>query len=123
MHKDLAVTAALYEITIDGRMVRQLTYGPQSSVAQTPPSPPEIQSYPNPFTLSTTITFSSRDEGFADVTVVNLLGEQVARIFSGELAAGEHSFSWDANGMPPGMYECIVRINGHVQRVSMIYTR
>jgi hypothetical protein len=95
-----------------------------SAVAQTPPStPPQIQSYPNPFTQSTTITFSSQDEGYADVTVVNLLGSQVARIFSGELAAGEHSFSWDASGLEPGMYECIVRINGQAQRVSMIYTR
>jgi hypothetical protein len=94
-----------------------------STVAQTPSSPPQIQSYPNPFTQSTTITFSSQDEGYADVTVVNLLGEQVARIFSGELAAGEHSFSWDASGMAPGMYECIVRVNGNVQRVSMICSR
>jgi photosystem II stability/assembly factor-like uncharacterized protein len=91
-----------------------------STVAQTPSTPPQIQSYPNPFTQSTTIAFSSQDEGYADVTVVNLLGSQVARIFSGELAAGEHSFTWDANGMAPGMYECIVRMNGQAQRISMI---
>ena len=91
-----------------------------SAVAQTPPSPPQIQSYPNPFSQSTTVTFSSQTAGFAEVTVVNLLGAQVAQLFSGELSAGEHSFPWNASGMAPGMYECVVRMNGQVQRVGMM---
>ncbi len=91
-----------------------------SAVTQTPPSQPQIQSYPNPFSRSTTVTFLSQDVGFAKVTVVNLLGAQVAQLFSGELSAGEHSFVWDANGMPPGMYECIVQSNEQVQRVGII---
>jgi hypothetical protein len=94
-----------------------------SAVAQSPATQTLIQSYPNPFSQSTTITFSSQDEGYADVNVVNLLGVQVARIFSGELSAGEHSFSWDATVMAPGMYECLVKINGNLKRVSLIYTQ
>ena len=57
------------------------------------------------------------------MTVVNLLGSQVVRIFSGELAAGEHSFAWDANGMAPGMYECFVRMNGIVQRIPLAFLK
>ena len=91
-----------------------------SAVTQTPSSPPQIQSYPNPFSQSTTVTFPTQDAGFAEVTVVNLLGVQVAELFSGELSAGEHSFAWDGSGMSPGMYECIVRMNGQVQRVGMM---
>jgi hypothetical protein len=59
----------------------------------------------------------------AEVTVVNLLGEEVARVFSGELQAGKHSFSWDASRMPPGMYECLVRMNGSVEQVEMVLAR
>ena len=55
--------------------------------------------------------------------MVNLLGAQVAPLFSGELSAGEHSFAWDASGMLPGMYECVVRMNGQVQQVSMTLIR
>jgi len=95
-----------------------------SSVAQTAPSSPmEIQSYPNPFSQSTTITFTSESQGYADLHVVNLLGAEVAHLFSGELSAGEHSFTWDANGFAPGMYECILRLNGRAERVPMIYSR
>jgi hypothetical protein len=98
-------------------------FGIESAVMPQTTTKREIQSYPNPFSQSTRITFSSQDEGYADVTVVNLLGTQVARIFSGELAPDEHSFSWDASGFAPGMYECIVRMNGQVQRVPMTLLR
>jgi len=94
-----------------------------SSVAQTPAITSNIQSYPNPFTQSTTITFSSKDEGYADVTVVNILGSQVARVFSGELSAGEHSFLWDASSFAPGMYECVVRSNMQVQRIPIVFVK
>jgi hypothetical protein len=33
---------------------------------------------------------------------------------------GEHTFTWNATGLPDGMYECIVRMNGQVQRVASV---
>jgi hypothetical protein len=56
-----------------------------------------------------------------EVTIVNLLGAEVARIFSGELSAGEHSFSWDASGAAAGMYECVVRVGGSFQRIPILH--
>jgi hypothetical protein len=91
--------------------------------SQSQTSQPEIQSYPNPFSQSTTITFSSPESGVAEISVVNILGTTVARIFSGVLESGEHSFTWDANGLPPGMYECIVQMNGSVERVPIVLAR
>jgi hypothetical protein len=82
-----------------------------------------ITAYPNPFTQSTTITFSSPESGVAEVTIVNLLGTEVKRIFSGEIEAGEHSFAWDAISEPPGMYECVVRVNGNSQEIPIIVER
>jgi hypothetical protein len=79
-----------------------------------------LTTYPNPFTQSTTITFTTPESGAATVTIVNILGTAVARIFSGELSAGEHSFIWDATSLPPGMYECIVRMNGQMERMAAI---
>lgn len=92
-----------------------------SGVAQTQPISPEIQSYPNPFSQSTTINFSLQESGVAEVTIVNLLGQQVARLFDGEMEAGEHSFEWNANGFASGMYECVVRVDGSLQRVPIIH--
>jgi hypothetical protein len=91
-----------------------------SSVADPKATSPEIQSYPNPLSQSTTIRFTSAESGAARVTVVNLLGEEVARVFEGTLSAGEHSFEWDASGAAPGMYECVVEMNGSVQQVPVM---
>ncbi len=84
-----------------------------------------LTTYPNPFTQSTTIAFTAPASGVAELSVVNLLGQEVARIFNGELSAGEHSFTWDAAKMvaPQGMYECIVRMNGRVQEIPIVLTR
>ena len=83
----------------------------------------QIQSYPNPFSQSTTIAFTTPESGAADVSVVNILGAQVARIYSGALGGGEHSFTLDASTLPPGMYECVVRVNGNVQRIPLSHLR
>ncbi len=79
--------------------------------------------YPNPFSQSTTISFTSPESGTAEVSVVNILGTTVARIFSGELDAGQHSFVWGASALSPGMYECVVSVDGNVQRIPISHLR
>src|SRR5207247_710742 len=77
----------------------------QSAVAKTEATNQELRIYPNPFSTSTQITFSPATSGYAEVTIVNLLGIEIARIFSGELEPGEHSFMWGKpTGLPDGMY-------------------
>jgi hypothetical protein len=95
----------------------------QSAVAESPLSNHEIRSYPNPFSESTIVTIKQETTRYADVRIVNLRCEEVARLFSGELEAGEHFFIWDAKGVPAGMYECIVRMNGETQREGMMVIR
>ncbi len=95
---------------------------PASTVAKPTPFPPQIQFYPNPFSSQATITFTNQNEGYTEVTIVNLLGAEVARLFTGELPAGEHSFVWDMPpGLPNGMYECVVNVGGQTQRISLVH--
>ncbi len=95
-----------------------------SAVSEAEISVSQIQSYPNPFSQSTTINFTTPENGAAEVSVVNILGTTVAKIFSGELQAGEHSFMWNKpTGLPDGMYECIIQMNGSVERVPMVLTQ
>jgi len=81
-----------------------------------------VQNYPNPFSQLTTISFIS-ESGYTEVSVVNLLGEEVVRVFSGELSPGEHSVIWNAGGNVPGMYECIVRQGERAQRIPISLIR
>jgi photosystem II stability/assembly factor-like uncharacterized protein len=94
-----------------------------SAVSPTTSVNNSLTNFPNPFSQSTTISFSLSESGVAEIIIVNLLGSEVARIFSGELEAGSHTFSWDASGLPPGMYECIVRMNGQAQQIPIMLIR
>jgi hypothetical protein len=61
--------------------------------------------------------------GYADVSVVNLLGAPVAHLFSGELDTGEHEFAWDASTLSPGSYWCVVRMGDNVERIALSVQR
>ena len=95
-----------------------------ASVTEPLPITNEIHSYPNPLSGSTTINFSSEAAGFADVVIVNLLGDQVAHLFSGTLEAGEHNIKWsNTSSLPNGVYHCLIRINGQLKKQSLVLMR
>ena len=68
------------------------------------------QNYPNPFNPVTTISFNLPQNSRVNVTIFNMLGQRVRRLFSGYLDAGfNHKLVWDSkndNGttLSSGMY-------------------
>jgi hypothetical protein len=76
--------------------------------AEAPGQPPEapvlLQNYPNPFNPATRIEFRIAHEGEVRLTVVNVLGEKVATIVAGIMAPGRYVRTWDAAGLPGGVY-------------------
>ena len=53
------------------------------------------QNYPNPFNPETTIAFDLEQAGPVQLTVYNVLGQQVARLVDGFRSAGTHQARWD----------------------------
>jgi hypothetical protein len=40
------------------------------------------------------------------------------------LEAGEHTFTWRTTpSLPDGMYECLIRMNGRVEKLPMMLVR
>jgi hypothetical protein len=91
-----------------------------SAVSQNVRSTTSLRTYPNPFTEFTTISLTLSSAGYAEISIANLLGVEVAHVFSGELDASEHRFTFDASKLSPGMYECILRMNGRTQSVPIV---
>ena len=54
---------------------------------------------PNPFNPATVVRFSLPDDGAAQLTVCNLLGQEVAVLTSGLKTAGEHAVRWDGRDL------------------------
>jgi photosystem II stability/assembly factor-like uncharacterized protein len=65
--------------------------------------------YPNPFNPTTTIPVGIPLTTDVTLTLYNILGEQIKTIFTGTLAAGRYSFTWDGrnqsgNSVASGVY-------------------
>ncbi len=75
-----------------------------------------LSNYPNPFTESTNITFSSNG-GKATLQVFNGAGQLVAVPFNDTCPAGEKTISWNAEELPAGVYYGRLQ-NGEVQKVG-----
>ncbi len=62
------------------------------------------QNFPNPFNPVTTISFYLPEPKEVKLSVFNIVGQPVAVITEGSVAAGMHHYEWDATDKPSGMY-------------------
>ena len=60
--------------------------------------------YPNPFNPITTIQFFLPQKENLSLNVHNILGEEVATVYKGELNSGLHTFEFDGNNISSGIY-------------------
>ncbi len=70
------------------------------------------QNYPNPFNPTTTIRYDVKQTGLVSVKVFDILGREVAVLVSGTVSAGFHKVTWDAQGLPSGLYLCRMEAPG-----------
>jgi hypothetical protein len=70
------------------------------------------QNYPNPFNPSTKISFDLPEAAQVTIKVYNTIGQLVATLASNELLnAGKYERTFDASGLPSGIY--IYQLNSH----------
>ena len=62
------------------------------------------QNYPNPFNPSTRISYSIPQRSHVTLKVFNVLGMEVATLFSGAVDAGKHDVTFDAANFSSGVY-------------------
>ena len=62
------------------------------------------QNYPNPFNPSTTMEFALPKKSNVNLSIYNILGEEVRNLVHEELSAGYHKVNFNSTGLPSGIY-------------------
>ena len=98
-----------------------------------PGSPPEQfllrQNYPNPFNGSTTILVDAPTDAAIEVSIYNLLGQRVRRLYAGNAQVGTNFFQWtnalDDAGHPvaAGVYFCRLSAAGSIFSQKILYIK
>ncbi len=109
----------------DVKLIRSVA---PTSVEQNPIEaiPSEIRllpNYPNPFNPSTTIAFDIPLAGSVSLTAFDLLGRHVATLVNGHLQPGRYTTTWDATGMPSGVYVCRLQAGGFEQTRKLLLAK
>lgn len=63
-----------------------------------------MDNYPNPFNPSTQISFSLSRPEHVTLNIFNILGEHITTLLDGQNSAGTHRITFDAAGLPGGIY-------------------
>ncbi len=78
-----------------------------SLVAESAAQPQDFeleQNYPNPFNAATTISYHLPNRSHVAIVVYSLLGQPVATLQDSIQEPGLHSITWNAGGLPSGVY-------------------
>ena len=78
------------------------------------------QNYPNPFNPSTTIEYSLPQKQFVTLTIVDILGRDIATLVNAVQEAGVHSASFDARNLTSGIYFYTLRTEKHSITKKMV---
>ena len=70
----------------------------------TPASFQLYQNYPNPFNPSTMIKYHLSTPAHVRLTIFDMLGHEVRTLLNEQKSAGSYQVSWNASGVPSGVY-------------------
>ena len=63
-----------------------------------------LQNYPNPFNPSTKIAFTLPEHSNVQLSLYNVLGQEVKQLVSNDLNAGAHTYNLNASNLASGVY-------------------
>ena len=77
----------------------------------------QIGNYPNPFSKSTSITFTLNNEADVNLKIYNVIGQLVGERLLHNCPRGKHSWTWTKNiNSAPGMYFCVISVKSGTER-------
>lgn len=78
------------------------------------------QNFPNPFNPETTIEVELAEDGIAELTVFDVLGQVVSKPFTGNHARGRYSVLFSGRDLPSGVYFYQLRAGTFTDQKKMV---
>jgi hypothetical protein len=78
------------------------------------------QNYPNPFNPATNVEFNLPATSQVQLRVYNMLGQEVATLVNGTVAAGRHTVSFDGSHLASGIYLYRLAAGSYVSTLKMV---
>jgi hypothetical protein len=104
---------------IIARLILSYTGDPPTGIEAEQQSVPTTfalnQNYPNPFNPSTVISYSVPTATFTTLTITDVLGRKITTLVDGERQPGTYTHTWNAAGLPSGVYFLHMKAGGFVQ--------
>ena len=79
----------------------------------------EVHVYPNPLTTITTIAYTLNQATTVQITIYNQHGKQLEVIQQNQPVGKQH-WVWDAEGLPAGVYFCVLKTSEETRTAKMI---
>jgi hypothetical protein len=99
-----------------GRTFRIFRFGLPVDIGESAPRPDLFslsQNHPNPFNTQTTISYSLPKQSDVTFEAFDITGRKMAALPLGIQTAGEHAFTWDAEGLSSGIYFYRIKAGGN----------
>jgi photosystem II stability/assembly factor-like uncharacterized protein len=81
------------------------------------------QNYPNPFNPTTTFRYSIPQTSKVVIKVFDILGNEIATLIDEEKSVGTYELTWDAEGLPSGVYFYQLKAGSFLETKKMILLR
>jgi hypothetical protein len=88
-----------------------------------PPGGNELDAFPNPFNPTTTVRYNLREHSHVTLTVLNLLGQQVALLEDSEKETGIHEVTLDGTRLASGLYYCRLRAGREISTRKLMLAK
>ncbi len=78
------------------------------------------RNYSNPFNPSTSVRFAVASAQMVRLTIYDMLGRDAAVLVNERLQPGVYTRTWDARGIPSGVYESVLRAGAFTASQKMV---
>ncbi len=121
LSRDSATTVWTGTINLDQAQVVATTSLDAVAEEGTVPRTTELaQNFPNPFNPSTVIRYSVARASLVRLSVYDVLGREVVTLVNDHEDAGTRQVTWNASGMPSGIYYCRLQAGDAVSIRKMV---